>query len=1047
MVPSPPKIRGVNLLSGVRSRERGRFGFFLALSLLLNLAQTCGLVVSESLLLSLQGADSLPLTFLLAALSTVGGSLLYALGVDQAKNDRYLISLLCAFALLVCLAGVSLAVGWGAAPTLLCCVWYTGQCVLTNHFWTFVGDYFDTLAAKRLLPLFVVGASAGGAVGAALLQGAGWLGWDSGTQLLLWPAGLLLAALLLYAGRPLLRRWGPLELQEADETSITEMRNAGRFLRSSRLGHQLTLTCTCATVVAFVSQSMYSTLMLRAYPDAFALSAFLSRLLLITNSLEIALEVGCTPWLIRTLGVGTAQTVHSLVSALCLAAVAIWPGLAAATMLRFNRESLDNALAAPVRNLVYNALPARSRGRVRAFLEGSVTYAAMAISGAALLLLQSHGARLALGAAAAVGYLVSSWRVRSAYLDALLGELRAGRLDLAHGLDEATGRVGVERLRGMWRELLAEASGNHGAKSWARSSLEPLARLLARGGVWPPLLATLSDERQPPWLRELALRGLASSHWPRAQHEPLLRSCLQAADPALRRAALRALPFPTSPLARPPVWWDPLLSDPDPELRSLAAARGVMLGGASGQRARTALAELLHSPEPAVAEAAAAAVPAACADLLVELCDSPLPESTSLAAALRRLARLTPSSSEAARLWVACARRAWRIGTPDARWAALQCMTRHASELPSSAEEWSELATGLTEPGKALREACEELLGLCPLPLWELLQPHLRAPGLRVARSATHALGGSRHPEDRLKLQGWFREQIERLWTLTLAEHELLCSGHNHPYLLMALRDAMVRAHKLAFDCLAGLETPEVIRSVEKVLRFSDLRSRADALEVLSNLGDRWHAGMLVTLLESGPLEEKLALLPSAWKEAARLERLTSGDDFWLGQALGWFRGEPMAEAEESNVERMVLLRKVPLFQTMSLEQLAAIDQRLQERPFLAGEQVLAEGDLGTELYIVLDGAVRVSKSGGITLSTLGAGDYFGEMAILDSQPRSASVFAQTPTRLLTLKGDDLKDLVHEMPEIAFEIFRVLTARVRSSDDRLQELVKGRSGP
>ena len=64
---------------------------------------------------------------------------------------------------------------------------------------------------------------------------------------------------------------------------------------------------------------------------------------------------------------------------------------------------------------------------------------------------------------------------------------------------------------------------------------------------------------------------------------------------------------------------------------------------------------------------------------------------------------------------------------------------------------------------------------------------------------------------------------------------------------------------------------------------------------------------------------------------------------------------------------------------------------------------------------------------------------YFGEMAILDDAPRSATVVADTRCRVLTLDGASLKDLILQMPEISFVIFRVLTGRVRAADAKLAE--------
>ena len=69
----------------------------------------------------------------------------------------------------------------------------------------------------------------------------------------------------------------------------------------------------------------------------------------------------------------------------------------------------------------------------------------------------------------------------------------------------------------------------------------------------------------------------------------------------------------------------------------------------------------------------------------------------------------------------------------------------------------------------------------------------------------------------------------------------------------------------------------------------------------------------------------------------------------------------------------------------------------------------------------------------------MAAGSYFGEMAILDDAPRSATVVACEATRLLALDGESLKSLLREMPEIAFELIRVMTARVRAAERRLRD--------
>jgi CRP-like cAMP-binding protein len=166
---------------------------------------------------------------------------------------------------------------------------------------------------------------------------------------------------------------------------------------------------------------------------------------------------------------------------------------------------------------------------------------------------------------------------------------------------------------------------------------------------------------------------------------------------------------------------------------------------------------------------------------------------------------------------------------------------------------------------------------------------------------------------------------------------------------------------------------------------------------------------------------------------------------------VGWIRlgaraigDAPSVSAdEEKKMERLLALKQVPLFATLTLDQLEAVHQITREVTYLKGETIVREGDPGGELYLLLEGTVQAWKNHGTPrascLNTISAINYFGEMAILDDNPRSATVIAVDRARLLALDGRSLKELVHQMPEIAFEIFRELTARVRAAEKRLGE--------
>ena len=139
----------------------------------------------------------------------------------------------------------------------------------------------------------------------------------------------------------------------------------------------------------------------------------------------------------------------------------------------------------------------------------------------------------------------------------------------------------------------------------------------------------------------------------------------------------------------------------------------------------------------------------------------------------------------------------------------------------------------------------------------------------------------------------------------------------------------------------------------------------------------------------------------------------------------------------------ILALRRVPLFATLSLEQLEALQRIAKEVEYLPGEIICREGEPGNELFVVMDGGVRIVKNHGepgeSLLTTYRAGGYFGEMAIFGGERRTATGKAEETSRVLSIDGRSLKELILQMPEISFEIFRELTQRVRKAEERIAQ--------
>jgi CRP-like cAMP-binding protein len=141
---------------------------------------------------------------------------------------------------------------------------------------------------------------------------------------------------------------------------------------------------------------------------------------------------------------------------------------------------------------------------------------------------------------------------------------------------------------------------------------------------------------------------------------------------------------------------------------------------------------------------------------------------------------------------------------------------------------------------------------------------------------------------------------------------------------------------------------------------------------------------------------------------------------------------------------RVQQLAKVPLFSGLSQRQLGKLLIKLFERNYQAGETIFVQGDAGKALFIVLSGKVSIFRNHNETeehLVTLTAGSYFGELALIDDQPRFASARADEPTGLLMLYKSDFDDLIEGHKAIAIKVMsnllRTLAGYIRGAQSHV----------
>ena len=122
----------------------------------------------------------------------------------------------------------------------------------------------------------------------------------------------------------------------------------------------------------------------------------------------------------------------------------------------------------------------------------------------------------------------------------------------------------------------------------------------------------------------------------------------------------------------------------------------------------------------------------------------------------------------------------------------------------------------------------------------------------------------------------------------------------------------------------------------------------------------------------------------------------------------------------------------------------------LDERVFEPGDVVFREGDPGMEMYLLQEGKVVITKSAGnseVFLAVLERGDFFGEMALFDSQPRHANCTALTRTRVAVVKSGELLMKLRRDPTLAIEMLLTMSRRIRYLDDQLVALIGDRDSP
>jgi CRP/FNR family cyclic AMP-dependent transcriptional regulator len=143
-------------------------------------------------------------------------------------------------------------------------------------------------------------------------------------------------------------------------------------------------------------------------------------------------------------------------------------------------------------------------------------------------------------------------------------------------------------------------------------------------------------------------------------------------------------------------------------------------------------------------------------------------------------------------------------------------------------------------------------------------------------------------------------------------------------------------------------------------------------------------------------------------------------------------------------IDKLAILRNHPLFGQLDVDALNRLASYAHTKSFPAGTTIFEKGDAGTSLFAVLRGTVKISNQStdgkDAVLNMISAGGIFGEIALLDAQPRTADAIAVSDCELMLIDRRDFVPLVTQNPEIALKLIEILCGRIRHTSEQVEDM-------
>ncbi|MBL8021467.1 MAG: HEAT repeat domain-containing protein [Leptospirales bacterium] len=1095
-------MTGITRLFGIAEKEWPRVRSMAWLCFMLMAALAIGRSARDAFFIKNAGVESLPFVYVINGLLVATIAAIYTRVVHRLSLTRFLGVLCILFVLSILIFRGVIALGFSSV-SIPYAIWSLAELyhiLALMHFWTLANTVFDPREAKRLFPLIggvgLTGMILGGVLTPVWIHFAG-----SNNLLLFWAAVILLALPFVHLVARTTRASG-IVLQKQGSEPRQSVVEGWRDLWKIPLMRTLTYVAFAMWIAAWLIDFQFFHTLDRVYKNQDSLAAFLGLFGGLTSLVGLIVQFFLTGRMLQAFGVGGVAVLYPAVvsvGAVGLCARELAPAgnhqssdmrSIAGVGAKFADETFFGSMHDSVNALLFNALPDDIRAGARAFLTGAMEPIATACAGILLLVLtradfpQTGFAFLTLAICGI--WMVLALRIKPDYLRALVSNLNSRNIDLQRAAYSLLSeRQDVETSEVLLASVMSpdEDMALFALELLDSRDLDTVLRLCA-------ILPHATDRLKVSIMRYLGKCGLAEARGP-------VHAELQSPDGPVRAMAIQTLgrfqaQTDLKDLAR-------FLGDKDPQVVSEAIGLYLRTSGRFRTQALAKLDKMLASSDEQLLFHAAKILQdnpqPGRLNSIVGLIEKGGEQSR--AEAVRALGKI--QSPKAIMRLAAC------LGRDDIYLTVKECLLAHGDlALPALHAELQKQSDA--DSKLKIIHCVGEIASLKSIPILSkfivrqpILVENAAAEALTnirmklLSHPETDVEQADAHfsPEVSQRIRHSYFSVVENFARdqhaiRSLEDYAVLEIG----MVLDALRRFTGQRLEIALKFLELIADPRTIRALASDLQFGDARHRAEAIEALE--GSCQEAETLVAALESSessprepaPLDQILRNIfwknHPAWITACALHAVgelhlqvlepelfafMDHDDELISLnarvALTKFKSrayrsilagnshrrelEKETKKMDTRMERFLFLRSVPLFSDVDGTDLHWINEITHEQTIRARQMIFREGDPGESLYIIINGSVRVfkgQKGKEINIDILEDRSCFGEMAILDQEPRSASVIALKNTRLLVIHRGDFQRLLIARPRISFALFKTMSKRVREANTRLLALQK-----